>query len=403
MMILLRKKIKGLLSKIRRVISKSYKFFVIKKTMEKKSDQPYKIGFIVQLPSIWDKQIDIYEEMLKRDNLQIYLFVVPEYDFKDDKVLRTYDNNYFLGKYQNAIKLLDDRGKWLDLKEYRLDYMFYPRPYDHYLPRQYRSDIVSKYCKCCYIPYGLTGADVFDDSDLPFYDNMHCLFMDSNYKLKSIKSRYPVSYALGIKKMFSLGYPVLARFLDYPKTDGIKTITWTPRWSLDPLKGGSNFLKYCNDFLSLIKNDKYRFIFRPHPLMFDELIKKGYVDDEFKKKFLGILSEHKVLFDTVSPIEEIFRKTDLLITDFSSIIPQFFMTNRPIIYCESGINLNEDYLEMMKYSYVAKSWEDVLKYIGQIKENEDLYAEKRLKFIEEKYSICRNSAALIVNELEKGI
>ena len=398
-MYLMLKGIKRLLIKIRRIFVKCYKFFVVKKTISNNKKNEYKIGFLVQLSSIWDKQINIYEELLKRDNIKVFLFVVPEYDFENDIIINSYEGNYFIEKYENAIKVIDENNTLLNLKEYELDYLFYPRPYDHYLPLQYRSGQVSKYCKCCYIPYGLTGSDNFDDTDLPFFDNIHCLFMDSDYQMKLIKKRYPISCKFGVKRVYSLGYPVLARFLDYPKTNGIHTIAWTPRWSMDPVKGGSNFLKYCNNFLELIENDNYNFIFRPHPLMFDELIKKGFIDEKFKNSFLEKLNKYNVLFDTVSPIEEIFKRTDLLITDFSTIISQFFMTNRPLIYCEGGIPLNEDYLDMMKYSYYANDWSEVLKFIDDIEKKGDSYFDSRKMFIDKKYSICRESAKLIADKI----
>lgn len=395
--------IRRFLGKIKRKFIKMYKFFVLKKIKNNQLNKPYKVGFIVQLFAIWDKQIDIYEEMLKRKDIKVFMFVVPDYDFKNDKILDTYENNKFIEKYKDAIKVLDNQGNWLNIKEYNLDYIFYPRPGDDYLPKQYRSNVVSNYCRCCYIPYGLTGSDNFDDTNAPFFDNIYCLFMDSDYQKKLIESRYPISCKYSVKQVFSLGYPVLARFLNYPRMKEIKTITWTPRWSMDSIKGGSNFLKYYNNFLKLIENKKYNYIFRPHPLMFGELTKKGYIDEKFKTIFLKKLIENNVLFDINSSIEDVFEKTDLLITDFSSIIPQFFITTRPIIYCMSGIPLNEDYLEIMKYSYTANNWEDVLKSIELIEKNKGMNIRNKIEFINKKYSTCKNSAKLIVDKIEKGI
>lgn len=396
--------IRGFLGKIKRKFIRIHKFFVLRKIKNYPLNKPYKVGFIVQLFTIWDKQIDIYEEMLKRKDIQVFMFVVPDYDFKNDKILNTYENNKFIKKYKNAIKTLDNQGKWLDLKQYNLDYIFYPRPYEDYLPKQYRSNIISKYCRCCYIPYYLRGTSNYDDTRNPFFDNIYCLFMDSDYQKKLVESHYPISHKFGVKKIFSLGYPVLARFLEYPKIEKIKTITWTPRWSMDPIVGGSNFLKYCDNFLTLIENKKYNYIFRPHPLMFDELIKKGYIDEKFKINFLKKLNENNVLFDTNSLIEDIFEKTDLLITDISSIIPQFFITGRPLIYCVGGnFSLNEDYSQIMKYSYSANNWKEVLKYIELIEKNEDIYSKNKLEFINQKYSICKNSAKSIVDKIEEGI
>ena len=398
------KAVRRFLGKIKRNLIKTYKFFILSKVKNYQLNKPYKVGFIVQSFAIWDKQIDVYEEMLKRKDLQVFMFVIPDYDFKNDKILDTYENNNFIKKYKDAIKVLDEQGNWLDLKKYNLDYIFYPRPYEHYLPKQYRSDVMSKYCRCCYIPYGgLSGSNNFNTTGLPFFDNIYCLFMDLDYSKKWVESSYPISCKLGIKKVFNLGYPFLAKFLDYPKIEKIKTITWTPRWSMDPIIGGSNFLKYCDNFLQLIENKRYNYIFRPHPMMFDELIKKGYIDDKFKMDFLKKLDENNVSFDITSSIEDILKKTDLLITDFSSIISHFFITNRPVIYCTGGIPLDDTYLEIMKYSYSADNWEDVLKYIKFIEENKNIDNKNKLEFINRKFSICRNSAKLIVDKIEEGI
>ena len=395
------KLISKVVSKFIRRIVKLYKLVTIKKTKIRKN--VYNVGFIVQLSTIWDKQIDIYEELTKRESIRTYLFAIPDYDFLTDGIKSSYEDNFFVENYREAIKVIDSDGRMVDLKKFNLDYLFYPRPYDYYLPKQYRSSSMYKCVKCCYIPYGLTGSDNFDDLDLPFFDNIYCSFMDSDHQRDLLKSHYPISVLMGTRKIFSFGYPVLTRFLGYSSTSQINTILWTPRWSMDPKLGGSNFLRYQEEFLELIKSTNYTFIFRPHPLMFDELIKKGFIDENFKERYLKTLADYNVVYDIVSPIEKLFEKTDLLITDYSSIIPQFFVTNRPIIYCEGGIPLNIDYREMVDYSYKANNWDDVKKIIESLSINGDNRSEEREKFINIKYRKCYISTKLIADEIEKGV
>ena len=385
-----------------RPIVKVYKFFRMKKSTAPKVE--YNVGFIVQLSAIWDKQIGIYEELQKRKNINTFLFVVPEYDFKNDIVMNTYDdNNYFLNKYEEAIKAIDLENGVIDLRTYDLDYLFYPRPYDYYLPECYRSSYMYKYVKCCYIPYGLTGSENFDDLGYEFFDNIYCTFMDSDYQKELLESHYPVSSYIGAKKIFSLGYPVLSRFMDLEYSDEVQTIAWTPRWSMDAILGGSNFLRYCDDFIELVKTSNYKYIFRPHPMMFDELIKKNIIDESYKYDYLRKLEENGVIYDIVSPIEELFDNTDLLITDYSSIIPQFFVSNKPIIYCEGGIPLNKDYEEIVGFSYRADSWDNVMKNLESICKLGDIRSNERKIYIEKTYSKCRKSAKLIADKLENGV
>ena len=385
-----------------RALKKVYKSLYFVKGMKKNKNGRINIGFLVQMVEIWDKQIDVYESLLKRENVNVFLFVVPEYDFEHDVVTEDYGDNYFINNYPDAIKVVDN-GKRIDLKKYKLDYLFYPRPYDHYLPPEYRSYRMIKFCKCCYIPYGLTGSDNFDDTNLPFFDNIYCSFMETEYQKELLKSHYRISTALGIKKVYNYGYPAISRFLKYPQSVGLRTITWTPRWSLDPIKGGSNFMKYYMDFIELVKNTDLHFIFRPHPLMFDELIKKGYIDKDFKIQFLNTLAENGGVFDINSPIEDIFKETDLLITDYSSIIPEYFVTNKPFIYCDAGIPLNKDYTEIVEFAYIAKNWDDVLRNIEYLKNNGDTFFEQKASYIQEKFSSCLESATLIADKFISGV
>lgn len=56
------------------------------------------------------------------------------------------------------------------------------------------------------------------------------------------------------------------------QNQGLKIVLWTPRWSTDPYIGGSNFFNYKDIMTRLVKQNKnILFIFRPHPLMFENL------------------------------------------------------------------------------------------------------------------------------------
>ena len=54
---------------------------------------------------------------------------------------------------------------------------------------------------------------------------------------------------------------------------------------------------------------------------------------------------------------------------------------------------------MMKYSYYANDWSEVLKFIDDIEKKGDSYFDSRKMFIDKKYSICRESANLIADKI----
>ena len=89
----------------------------IKNNLEKKIGKKVKVGFIVQMPAVWDKEVDVYNEMKKRDNIETFLLVVPPYDFANKKFNFSYENNYFIENYPEAIKAIEPSGKVIDIKK----------------------------------------------------------------------------------------------------------------------------------------------------------------------------------------------------------------------------------------------------------------------------------------------
>ena len=363
-----------------------------------------RVGFLVQMAEVWDKQINVYEELLTRDNTEVFLFVVPPYDNEKKTVVNSFHNNYFLNNYPNAIKAVDANGKGIDLRQFELDYVFYQRPYDHYLPKGLRSNIVSAYARCCYIPYGFSGSDVFDDgnTNFHFFVNIYASFMESAYMQKKLKQKFPVSSVFGVRRIENVGYPSLEPFLKPVERKSVETVLWTPRWSYDPTMGGSHFLEY-RDMLSKIKNQFHDIncIFRPHPMMFEELKAKGLMTAEEISDYLHALQDQGISYDTGCPINQAIERADVLISDYSSIIIAFFLTGKPIIYCPSQIELNETYSEMAKYMYIAENEEQIRGYMEQIALGNDYLYEKRKHFISSEFSNHRHAAGRIVDMLIK--
>ena len=361
-----------------------------------------RVGFIVQMPEIWDKQQVVYEELLKRDNTEVFMFVVPSYDIEKRVITTNYENNYFLNRYSSVIRAIDTFGKAIDLKAYELDYAFYQRPYDMYLPEQLRSHNVSAYCKCCYIPYGFSGADVFDEGNTnrDFFRNIYFTFMESSYMQKKLVRKYPISSRMGIRHIEDLGYPSLEPYFAKRTSETLKTVLWTPRWSYDAKLGGSHFVEYKN--LPFVLQDKFkdiRCVFRPHPLMFGELKSKELMTETDVETYLSAVENCGIVYDTGTPINAALDEADVLITDYSSIIIMYFLTGKPIIYCKSHIEFNETFQKLGQYMYLAESEEDIYFYMEQLSNGNDSLKEKRLEFISREFSKHINADKRIIDRI----
>lgn len=373
-------------------------FLLLKKNKRIHGDR-IKVGFLAQVASSWDKIAPIYEAMLNDNRFEVIMYVVPEEDFSSYEIKPCYEKNYFVDTYRNSKRILDENGNCYDVSKDKLDYLFYQRPYDYRLPRIVRSNRMKKYTRCCYIPYGYTASDEFNGNNLfnIFFDNMSMIFLDSDYMKRLFIKRYPLSYRLGIKKIEFLGYPSLKKYImwgESEKSEGY--ITWTPRWSFDKEHGASTFLEYKDKFLKLVTEIEGKYIFRPHPLIKQEIVAKRIMSEKEWECYIDELESSGVVVDIESPIDDILRKTEILITDFSTIIGSFVMMNRPVIYCDTGTTLNEAYKEIAKTLYVAQEWTEVLHYLTSLKNGNDVLCEERKRIVSHSAKTHENSDVAIL-------
>ncbi len=163
-----------------------------------------------------------------------------------------------------------------------------------------------------------------------------------------------------------LGFP---RFDSLDAKKGKKQILIAPSWRSDLYNmtpnyiRNSDFFKHINSLInsekliSLAKEYGYKIIFRPHPMVYD------FID----------------LFDTNEYVEinqketyqDLFKTSDLLITDYSSIAFDFSYMKKPVIYYQYGddYNFREGYF---KYKTMG---------FGQVIENERELIEKISQYL----------------------
>lgn len=356
-----------------------------------------RVGFIVQMAEIWDKESPIYDAMTKDDKFKPEIIIVPPYDLTNKTVTTSYEDNYFLKNYPDAIKAYD--GGWIDLKPKEYDYVFLQRPYDSYLPKGFKSSDLSRFTKVCYIPYGFSGADMFNggNTNKGFFRNVYFSFLETDYMVGMLKKKFKLPLERKAHKIVNLGYPALIPYFSIPERKEVKELMWTPRWTFTPSMGMSNFLKYKDDLIELAEEHKEQhFTFRPHPLMIEELRAKGLMTDREILDYLDRCKEAGISYDKGRPIFETFSDTDILITDYSSIIIQFYITGRPIILCDSGIEFNELYKKLAEGIYLAKNAEDLNSYVSLLTSGEDPLYGIRQKVIREELELHKNSTEAIV-------
>ena len=184
-----------------------------------------------------------------------------------------------------------------------------------------------------------------------------------------------------------------------------KTILWTPRWSYETRTGGSHFLEYKDDFVSLRQRygDKVNLSMRPHENTFREVQEKNLISKEEMDAYKQSIKDNSIeIYNKTFGIDEQFSMTDILLCDYSSILIEFFLTGRPMVYCEfpNAVPFDE-YKEMFECMYIAHSWDDVLKYLDDLVAGNDPLYERRQKAVANIKAMHADAAQRIINRLRE--
>ena len=98
----------------------------------------------------------------------------------------------------------------------------------------------------------------------------------------------------------------------------------------------------------------------------------------FKKRIQDIGAD----LDQHSDVNNAIKKTDIFITDYSSLIINFFMTGKPIIYCPMNDGYGSIYTKMLEGIYLAHNYEEVEHYLKELHNGNDYLKEKRAEILD---------------------
>ncbi len=364
------------------------------------------VVFIVQYIPAWNKSEPVYNAMLNdTEHFNVHILCVPmgvhgnKLDNPDDMSNDIYD--YFISHgYSNVINALINKNDWFDLKSINPDYVFYPRPYNVYMPIPYTTRNVSNYAKICTIMYGM---DLTDDimkitHNHDFFRDVYIYFAQSSYDYEYYKNNHKKLIDKKLKRVFHVGYPVFEDIIKRKNEQGDCwnfsknkfRIIWTPRWTTDPLAGGTNFFTYKEYFRKKALNNKESidFIFRPHPLAFENFVNNGdmTIDEvneykEFCKDCINVsLDESKEYISTI-------WNSDLLVTDISGMITEYMITGKPIIYCASNMKmkLQEVGKDITSACYIVNNETELDEIIEKLKNGIDSLSEERKRVLNKQF------------------
>lgn len=344
---------------------------------KKKNRKQIQVLFLIQFPEMWNSEKTLYQDLLNDNRFIPTILCVPKYKELNNSGNQYYNTNdaydYFESQGVRTINAYED-GKWFNIQELKPDYIFLQRPYNHQLPILYRFDELYKIGLLCYIPYSgrLTkGIHLNIEFSASFLNYFYMFFADCHdsysYVLNYVKENHFENY----KKVYNIGFPrfdLIRQLSNNNDSCKQKRFLWLPRWTLDEKTDKSNFLEYIQPMLQYFDiHPEYSLIIRPHPLMFTNFIKEKAVSEEEVSQIYDRVDQmENVRFDSDPDYLHAFEETDILISDGTSLLLEFFVTLKPIIFCGDHRDLTSEGLLINQTFYKAKSFQEITDAIQKI-------------------------------------
>ena len=352
-----------------------------------------RIAFIIHQLQTWNSVQSIYNAAVSDSECEVIVLYVPNIDKQKRYVCLNEDEEqkeigFFNKRNIEAIFAFDKiADRWYNLKNWKPDYVLYTRPYNSEYPELYTSNQVCKYSKVCYIPYGYPMLDtaIRHSYNATFLLTTYRVFSPNMLRKQVCEKMYHPFIQIHQELFQCLGYPRLdlldiCTFNNKSNREKYR-ITWFPRWTsekdnLDRKIG--NFKKYYKDFLKFAYDNKeYLITIRPHPKMFNHYIESNILTNEEVSEFKIECNKNNIVIDQSEDYIDTIKQTDILVSDYTSLLIEVIALNKPIIYCDTEEGLNEEGKLIYNSSYHATEFCEIKKLIGDISKNDYLY-DKRI-------------------------
>lgn len=333
---------------------------------EKNEQDKINIVFMLQYPEMWNSFATVYEAMKEDDAFNVSVLTFPKgKSISDENGIKVNDAYMFCQK--NNIEAIDGvkDGKLFDLNSIPVDYFIVERPYDNDKPDEYSNAKLLKKALVVYISYSchMTKGVHFRIEFNKIQKYFRLFFADAKDSYQYIEAKTKGEPFAKYQKIYNIGFPRydLIKKKNKDKTQ-ITTFLWTPRWSVKKSNDITHFWDYVFFLLDFFEQRReLNLVIRPHPLMFRNFVESGYNTqeeiDQIKEKINSIPN---ISLDSNIDYLVTFETCDALIADVTSLLYEFFFTEKPTILCDE-INELSNTGALIKSTFYTVKNEDELK------------------------------------------
>lgn len=293
-------------------------------------------------------------------------------------------------------------------EEYQI--VFFSNPYSRMAHKfHFVNYFLDKNVLTVYENYGFVALKFCENIiNTPFHSQTWRVCTESELNYSDLKKYQTIRG----KNSIVTGYTKMDRLASVEqKKDNKKTVIICPHHTVMGWEklNISNFLSYSAFFVELPKRyPDIEFIFRPHPLLFSNLVDKNIwtqakVDEYIQK----ICSNSNLVYSTEGDYFELFANSDAMIHDCGSYTAEYLFTEKPCCYMlKSPSQIRDAFLPMgiecVEQHYKAYTEKDICNFLDDvIIKGSDPLRQSREKFSREKLKFnYPNSSDVIIREIK---
>lgn len=274
-------------------------------------------------------------------------------------------------------------------------YCFTTRPYDSLRPHGWSNADIAERMKLCLIEYGIHNFSSYQ-KNIVAYESRFLRYYDFIFS-PTVFHKYLVEQRQesdSFAKVIATGSPLLENIIntDFSKVSARNlTVCYMPRWN--PVDSHSTFSVYSDFLWTLAREGKIVLIWRPHPNMYDYYVKSTKILTQEQWDFFA--TTPNVFLDSNPSYFDSFKKSDILISDTSSMLTYAFLSGKPTIYTQNlmGEELNNWSAKWVYQGcFIVNNQDSLEKVLNEMQENRDSIIlslqSSYKKIINESFSLC---------------
>ncbi len=380
-------------------------------------DRPIHLVFVCHMPALWGMFDTIHRAASADRDFKTTVVALPCMHpnlapgrYSD---LGIYD--YLKARGVNAIEgYVKKQDAWLTPESLAPDYVLFQTPYNLF-PRLWSAGHISTFAKVCYVPYATTlFRGEVDEIVHPesFFSAASLVFAENSVTRDRLIDRFKSRPWFRQEAVVLSGSPKL----DYVNTkngsgetawkQGITNertrILWTPRWWTND--GSCHFFYYKTYFADFCaRHEEVDFVFRPHPLSIQNFLNTGELSQaDLERMELSYERSSNMAIDRAGDYQSTFLTSDVLVSDISSMLIEYLLTEKPIVYTHRVDLFNELGRSLSEGFYWVRNSEELTSTLEMLIAGSDPLRAKRRELIQTLFFMPEGGAGLRIKETMKA-